>query len=178
MFEYKINEDIAMAEVDLLINASNGIGWMGGKDGIKTRLKGVAESIHFVSKGEVEKLAKTYCKKHSFFGLKPTSTFVTDAPNLNAKSILHCVTMRYPGSKAQYETVVVLVDKLLQMLDEQNESDIKIETIAIPFLGCGTGGVDKELVRQLYEEQFKDRKEKFYIYEYIKTENNGQRKFK
>lgn len=46
--------------------------------------------------------------------------------------------------------------------------------IAIPFLGCGTGGIDKELVRKIYEEKFKDRPEMFYVYEYSETEKNGQ----
>ena len=178
MFEYKINEDIAMAEVDILINASNGIGWMGGKDGIKTRLKGVAESIHYVSKGEVEKLTKAYCRKHSLIGFKPGEIFVTPAPNLNAETIVHCVTMRYPGSKCSFITVQILIYRLLKILDECEKIGKTIETVAIPFLGCGTGGVDKDLVRQLYEEKFKDRKEKFYIYEFSKTENNGQRKFR
>lgn len=35
MIKYVYNEDIAYADVDIIINASNGIGWMGGKDGIE-----------------------------------------------------------------------------------------------------------------------------------------------
>ena len=174
MFKYIYDEDIAYSDVDLIINASNGIGWMGGKQGIKTKLKGVAESIHFASKGEVEKLAKSYCRKHNIFGLKPTSTFITEAPNLKAKNIMHCVTMRYPGSKAKFKTIEFLINKMIAMLDIVNKQNTIINTIAIPFLGCGTGGIDKELVRKLYEEKFQDRPETFLIYEYSKTENNGQ----
>lgn len=178
MIEYIYNQDIAYADVDIIINASNGIGWMGGKDGIKTKLKGVAESLHYASKGEIEKLSKSYCKKHSLFGLKPTSIFITQAPNLNAKSIMHCVTMRHPGSKTKFAIIETLVDKILETLDKcEKIKPNAIKTIAIPFLGCGTGGVDKELVRKLYEQKLKDRKEIFYIYEYAKTENNGKRKF-
>ena len=56
MIQYIHNEDIAYADVNIIINASNGIGWMGGTEGIERKLKGVAESIHFASKGEVEKI--------------------------------------------------------------------------------------------------------------------------
>ena len=178
MIQYIHNEDIAYADVNIIINASNGIGWMGGTEGIERKLKGVAESIHFASKGEVEKIAKKMCRKRNIFGLKPTSIFVTGAPNLKASSIMHCVTMRYPGSKTNFKTVKILVDKICSIMDKTTDFSIKTNsnlfTVAIPFLGCGTGGVDKELVRKLYEEKFKDRPEMFYIYEYSKTENNGQ----
>ena len=176
MIKYVYNEDIAYADVDIIINASNGIGWMGGKDGIEKKLKGVAESIHFASKGEVEKLAKKMCRKRNIFGLKPTSIFTTMAPNLKASSIIHCVTMRYPGSKTNIKTIKTLVDKLCSLLDKilLVKVDEMPYDIAIPFLGCGTGGIDKELVRKIYEEKFKDRPEMFYVYEYSETEKNGQ----
>ena len=36
--------DICETDCDVLVNASNGIGYMGGKAGIRKRLPGVAES--------------------------------------------------------------------------------------------------------------------------------------
>lgn len=45
MMIMKINKDIALSSADAIVNASNGIGYMGGKAGTEQRKKGVAESI-------------------------------------------------------------------------------------------------------------------------------------
>lgn len=96
MMIMKINNDIALSTADAIVNASNGIGFMGGKSGLECRKKGVAESLHFISQGAIEPLAKTKCKKHGLFGYAPGNVFTTPAPNLNCQKILHAVTMRFP----------------------------------------------------------------------------------
>ena len=65
MMIIKINNGIALSTADAIVNASNGIGFMGGKSGLECRKKGVAESLHFISQGAIEPLAKTKCKKHA-----------------------------------------------------------------------------------------------------------------
>lgn len=61
---YKIiNQDITRVKADILVNESNGIGFMGGLIGKYIKTKGVAEAIHYATKGAVEKEAKRACKK-------------------------------------------------------------------------------------------------------------------
>ncbi len=70
-------------DIEAIVNASNGIGYMGGRVCVKELHKGVAESIQYVTKGAVEKLAKKECKAHHIFGYAPGEVFVTDAPNVD-----------------------------------------------------------------------------------------------
>ena len=97
--------DITKFDVDAIVNASNGFGYMGGKRCVNELHRGVAESIQFASCGAVERLARAKCKAHSFFGYSPGTVFVTDAPNLECKKIIHAVTMRTPGSKAKIKKI-------------------------------------------------------------------------
>lgn len=58
MIELINNSNIALSNAMAIVNASNGIGWMGGRMCINKQYKGVAESIQYVSKGAVEKTRK------------------------------------------------------------------------------------------------------------------------
>lgn len=159
MMIMKINKDIALSSADAIVNASNGIGYMGGKAGTEQRKKGVAESLHYISKGEIEPLAKAECKKHSLFGYAPGNVFSTPAPNLNCKMILHAVTMRFPGSKCKIKTIEKLVPKILTISEQNN-----FKSVAIPLLGTGTGRLNLDDVLEVYTEYFKNSNIKFYVY--------------
>ena len=141
--------DICDAACDAIVNASNGIGFMGGALGIRKKLSGVAESIHFVTQGQVEKDAKAICKKHSLIGLRPGSVFVTRAYNLNCHYVIHAVTMRYPGTLASMKAVRQLLPLVLEQARELN-----LKSIALPLLGTGTGGLSNKKVLDLYTDFF------------------------
>lgn len=155
----KSGEDIALSSADAIVNASNGVGYMGGKSGIRKRKRGVAESLHYVSKGEIEKLAREKCQEHSVFGYAPGSIFITPAPNLSAQSIIHAVTMRFPGSMSKLKTIKVLVEKIIQVAESNN-----YETVAVPMLGTGTGKLDSLKVMKIYEQYFNESKIIFQVY--------------
>lgn len=159
MIILKFNEDIAFSSADVIVNASNGIGFMGGKSGVKIRKKGVAESIHFVSRGSVENLAKEKCKKHSIFGFAPGSIFITSAPNLSTKYIIHAVTMRFPGSKSRINTIEKLLPKIIEAAENYNWN-----TVAIPLLGTGTGRLSYFSVYRIYQEYLLDSNIEFLVY--------------
>ncbi len=141
--------DICEAACSVIVNASNGIGYMGGKRGMRKRLPGVAESIHFMTGGKVEREAKKHCRAHSVFGLAPGSVFLTNAYDLHCSCIIHAVTMRYPGTFTSLNTV----KKLLPAILEQARA-CGAKSIAIPLLGAGTGSLSKERVLALYESFF------------------------
>lgn len=159
MMILKYNEDIALSSADAIVNASNGVGYMGGKAGITKRKRGVAESIHYVSKGAVELLAKEKCRAKSIFGYAPGDIFVTDAPNLDTQNIIHAVTMRFPGSKAKIKTIENLVPKIVKIAEDNS-----YKIVAVPLLGTGTGRLKPSDVLKVYDDYFPYSNVKFEIY--------------
>lgn len=143
--------DICDCVCDAIVNASNGVGNMGGRLGIHRKLAGVAESIHYVTQGQVEKEARAICREHSLMGFRPGSVFVTQAYNLNCRYVIHAVTMRYPGSRASMKVVQELLPLVLEQARQLN-----LRSIAMPLLGTGTGGLNNQKVLDLYTEFFAD----------------------
>lgn len=153
------DKDIAISTANAIVNASNGMGYMGGKWAIKERRRGVAESIQYISNGAVEKLAKAECRKHSIFGYPPGSIFVTSAPNMQADFIIHAVTMRTPGSKAKIKTIKKVVPYIVEISEQ-----MQFRTVAVPMLGTGTGGLSPIDVYDIFAEYFTKSIVEFFIY--------------
>lgn len=146
---YIVNKcDICNAEVDIIVNASNGIGYMGGFIGKYIRLNGVAESIHYLSKGTVEKEAKRICRSTKY---KQGDIFTTSSGKLKAKHIIHAVTVNYPGEKSDIEVIRILVPKIISKAHE-----LKAKSIALPLLGTGVGKVSKYEVLKIYDYLLRD----------------------
>lgn len=145
-------------DIEAIVNASNGIGYMGGRVCVKELHKGVAESIQYVTKGAVEKLAKKECKAHHIFGYAPGEVFVTDAPNMEYKKIIHAVTMRFPGGKAKFETIEKLIPKIKLTAEKLN-----LRSVAVPLLGTGTGKLNRKAVKELLINNLVSSKVIFYI---------------
>jgi O-acetyl-ADP-ribose deacetylase (regulator of RNase III) len=149
-----INKDISTMDVDIIVNASNGEGYMGGILGKYFQLQGVAESIHYATKGAIEKEAKEKAKKNKYlpswmYGHSAGEIFITNAGNLSANHIIHAVTMRYPGSVARITSVEKLLPKILQAAYE-----LKAQSLAIPLLGTGIGRIEKKTIYNLYDVYF------------------------
>ena len=156
--------DICETNCDVLVNASNGIGFMGGKLGIYKRLAGVAESIHYHTHGAVEAEAKKFVRANAPLGIAPGNVFVTTAPGLNCRYVLHAVTMRFPGTIATMSTVKALLPEILNQARQLGAT-----SIAIPLLGTGTGHLSEKKVLELYQQTFGDVEDlSIYIYLYRK----------
>lgn len=150
-----IYQNIAKTKADIIVNAANGIGFMGGWIGKYIPFKGVAESLHYQSKGSIEKEAKRKAKKtpwvpRIFWGRSPGECYVTGAGNLSATWIIHAVTMRYPGMPTSTTTVKKLLPVILQ-----TARSLGAKSVAIPLLGTGTGGLNPEKVLAIYQDFFK-----------------------
>lgn len=159
MIMYIRNEDICFTNADIIVNASNGIGYMGGKKGILKRKKGVAESIHFLTNGEIQKEVKV--KVNLLRPQKKGTCFVTSAGCLHAKYIIHAITMKYPGSFTSYSIIEKLIPEIISKCIELN-----CNSIAIPLLGTGTGGLRKDRVKSIIESSFAANKDlEVYLYD-------------
>jgi len=145
-------------EAELLINAANGKGWMGGVIGRFVRLKGVAESIHYVDPS-IERLAKKEAKR---LQVKCGDVFLTDSGKLGfPKGILHAVTMDRPGQISNLNIIESCLKNILKFCSEKN-----INTVAIPLLGTGTGKLQKFDVLDLYQDMLKSSNTLFNVSHY------------
>lgn len=156
MLEF-ISTDIVQVDADILINPANAKGYMGGFIGKYIRMKGVAESIHYID-STIEKQAKQLCNSNQY---NLGDTFHTAAGKLPfPKGIIHAITMRKPGQKSDITTV----EKALKNIIAYNRLN-KIESTAIPLLGCGTGRVPKHEVISLYKKYLEPEKTLYYVVE-------------
>ena len=143
------NCDIATANADVIVNAANGCGWMGGTRCISKPHRGVAESLNFYTRGAIEKESLIKARKNPkipawIYGRKPGDIFVTESFGLNCKKVVHAVTMRYPGSASKYSYIQTLIPKIIDYCYRNG-----YKSIAIPTLGCGTGGLNVTDIIQL-----------------------------
>ena len=138
-----VNADIAIANADIIVNAANGWGYMGGRSARNGALNGVAERLCFVTGGEME----SYCLKKArrfphipsfIFGKKKGEIFSSPSFGLNCAEVIHAVTMNSPGSRSDIKTVDTLVKCLFDYCHDKG-----LRTIAMPLLGTGTGRINR-----------------------------------
>jgi len=135
--------DITEAKTDVIVNAANGVGIMGG---------GVAGALRRAAGMEVQEEAKGLCS--SLGNVEAGDCYATGSGKLaenNVKAIYHAVTMKYPGDFSSMDVIAKAVRKVLQVAIAS-----KMESIAIPGLGTGIGRLDKKLVAQTLVNTVKD----------------------
>lgn len=144
-----IEADIITAEADVIVNAANGWGYMGGKNAQKGLLDGIAESLNCATNGKMElftvKKARRYKNIPSFlFGKRSGDLFTSPPFGLNCKEVIHAVTMRSPGSRSNLKTVTILVNSIFTHCRNAGYC-----TVGMPLLGTGTGRLDKKDVESI-----------------------------
>lgn len=157
--------DICRSECDIIVNAANGIGFMGGILGWFVKFSGVSENINYVTKGKVEREARLKCLKHYLIGYMPGSIYITKGYNLNCKYIFHAVTMWFPGT---FSTIKIIKKILPQIVAEAKKRNLR--SIAIPLLGTGVGHLNPDKVMNLYEMNFANNKD-VDVYVYLFKQN-------
>ena len=137
-----IKGDITDMKADVIVNAANGIGPMGG---------GVAAAIRRAGGKQIEDEAIAVCKlQNPMVG----EVYITGGGKLKCKYVFHAVTMKQP---AEPSTVEIVRDCLYMLLKKARE--LKIETMALPALATGVGGVQKDKVAKVFVEVLKDVKD-------------------
>ena len=138
-----IQADISKAECEVLVNAANGRGYCGGLMSVKQHCKGVAESLQYETKGLIERESKKAIRsigmKESIIGLPAGSYYITPPCGLKCKVIFHAVTMRNPGKRSSPKAVRECLVSLKNYCIRNGYTDI-----ALPYLGCGTGKIDRD----------------------------------
>ena len=125
------------ADVDALVNTVNTVGVMG---------KGIALQFKQAFPGNFKAYAKA-CKADR---VQPGSMFVYDNGRLEQpKLIINFPTKRHWRSKSRIEDIESGLVDLIRVVRE-----LRIESIALPPLGCGNGGLDWSDVEPLIVEAF------------------------
>ncbi len=136
--------DITKLEVDAIVNAANSHLWMGG---------GVAGAIKRAGGSEIEEDARRKAPRNEKgepfvpVGQAVAST----AGRLKAKYVIHAPTMEEPAMRTTPEKVEKAMVAALRCAEE-----LGVETIAVPALGTGVGGVPKnEAARRMVKALFR-----------------------
>ncbi len=156
MIDY-VSSDICEVNCEIMVDAANGIGWFGGKKCAEKLTRGISEAMQYATGGQMEVAAKEAIKKRRFpqniIGITPGDYYVTDGCGLPCKQVFHAVTMRFPGSHSNKKTVERCLCNL-----KRYALHSKLYDIALPYLGCGTGGMDREdcdrYIKDLFTEDF------------------------
>ncbi|MBE7114473.1 hypothetical protein FT641_18360 [Bacillus paranthracis] len=142
-------------EADLLVNAANSKGWMGGMLGRFISMRGVAETIHYADPS-IEKAAKKEARKR---GVSCGDVFLTSAGSLGFPSgLLHAVTVEKPGQTSTIGIVEMCLENIVRFCEEEG-----VKTVALPLLGTGTGKVKADEVLRVYESKLEKSEVLFYI---------------
>ena len=141
--------DIITAKADVIVNAANGWGFMGGKLAQAGLSGGVAEDLNYATKGKMEaytlKKARRFKMIPSFLFGKHSGEIFTSPPfGLNCNEVVHAVTMRSPGSRGDMKTIETLVNAIFTYCRNAG-----YHSVAMPLLGTGVGRLDKDEVRDI-----------------------------
>ncbi|BBW97820.1 macro domain-containing protein [Geobacillus sp. FSL W8-0032] len=121
--------------IEYICNAANGIGPMGG---------GVAAAIRRAGGRVIEEEAIRICQAQD---PQPGDLYVTGAGTLPFRGVIHLVTMKQPAGETSYAIVRQCLERLVAHCREHG-----IKKVALPALGTGVGGLDKEKVARLFVE--------------------------
>ena len=116
-----IHGSILDAEAQVIVNAANSLGLMGG---------GVASVIKRAAGAEVEREAVKDAP------IRVGKAVLTSGGKTKFRGIIHAPTMPEPGLRIQAQNVALATKAALTLADDKG-----FESIAIPGMGTGVGGV-------------------------------------
>lgn len=155
MIEIVRTSELFSLKAQCFVNPANALGWMGGWLGKTFHSSGIAEAIHYETKGAVEKEAKRLCRKR---WMRRGDLFVTSSSILPYESIIHVVTVQFPGWRSSKK----VVERCLQQLVDYCETN-QIKDCVITGIGTGVGGVNPEHVGELFHLYLEPSNTVFYV---------------
>lgn len=145
---YLTHGNLLEANVDALVNAVNCVGVMG---------KGIA--LQFKKTYPENFIAyKNACDKNE---VQPGKMFIFKTNN---KFIINFPTKRHWKDNSNYNDIALGLKSLVNTIN-----NLKIQSIAIPPLGCGLGGLDWNKVKNMIEHTFENSNVKIMLYEPIEN---------
>jgi O-acetyl-ADP-ribose deacetylase (regulator of RNase III) len=119
-------------------------------------LLGSGVSMAFKRKFGIQLQQKMNLKKQSLCNISLGDIVITKEESNNPKYIYHAIVMNYTGIGSKYptlKTIEMIIDNIKLQL---NKLDLDAISIAIPFIGCGVGGLNIADVTKIYIEKFSE----------------------
>lgn len=135
MIRLLVGDITKLRDVEVIVNAANGIGVMGA---------GVAGAIARSGGEEFKKDVRIFAQKNGPF--EAGCMYETESgmmKNLGIQKVYHAVTMKYPGTQSSIDDIIKTVKACCKRAIEDNRS-----SIAFPGLGTGIGQLDTRQVAQ------------------------------
>jgi len=136
MLKAVVGDITKVQDVDVLVNAANGIGVMGA---------GVAGAISRSGGEKWSNQVRDYARDNGPF--EEGSCYSDNDAGLlkrrGIKKVYHAVTMKYPGGLTSIEIVLEAVRSTISKAQKEGHT-----SIVFPGLGTGIGGLDKTQVAQ------------------------------
>ena len=146
MINVQIGDITKVQNTRYIGNAANGRGPLGA---------GVAGAIRRAGGLEIQNEALSICVNND---VQPGDVYITGAGTLPYTGVIHLCTMKEPGSPSNITIIQKCLESLIEFCHEEG-----VKTVAIPALGTGIGGVNKNQVAKLYTELLKDSDIEFIV---------------
>lgn len=133
MVRVEVGDITELADVEVIVNAANGVGPMG---------RGVAGAIGNAGGATLRNDVRRTCEAAR--GYEPGDCYISKAGDLEAngiRNVYHAVTMKYPGSPT---STAIVEQAMRKTLDVAVANGVK--SIAFPGLGTGVGALNKQQV--------------------------------
>jgi len=135
MIRTLVGDITKLRDVEVIVNAANGIGVMGA---------GVAGAIARSGGEKFQKEVRMYAQLSGPF--EAGSVYTTESgmmKNLGIQSVYHAVTMKYPGTQSSIDDILKAIKSACNKAISEG-----VESIAFPGLGTGIGQLDNKQVAQ------------------------------
>mgnify|MGYP000880146280 FL=1 len=154
MIEYK-NGDILKEDAEAIVNTINCVGVMGKGLALQFKNKYPENFIQY------KQACKEYKVQIGKMFIYHTEQFI------NPKYIINFPTKKDWRSNSKIEYIENGLDDLIKVIKE-----LDIKSIAIPPLGCGLGGLDWTIVKQIIETKLSKLECKIIIFTHLNNKNN------
>lgn len=138
-------DDIFSLDVDAIVNPVNCVGVMGG--GLALEFKN-RYPINFTA-------YKTACDNKM---LVPGNLFTVKISDLGVKYLINFPTKKHYKNPSRIEYINKGLIALKEFVDISS-----IETLGLPAIGCGLGGLSYDVVKKCIEKEFKDHECLIYL---------------
>lgn len=146
MINVQIGDITKVQNTRYICNSANGRGPLGA---------GVAGAIRRAGGLEIQNEAVSICASTN---VQPGDVYITGAGKLPYTGVIHLCTMKEPGSQSNLKVVQKCLNSLIEFCNEEG-----VKLVALPALGTGIGGINKNQVAKLYVEMLKDSDIKFIV---------------
>lgn len=129
-----VSGNLLSTACDAIVSPANSFGNMGG---------GIDKAIDDFHRGEAQRLVMEEIRQHYFGELPVGMAMVVEIDSSRFPFVVAAPTMRIPGSvQGSINAYLSMRAALVAVLRHNRDAKRRIQTLAVPGLGTGVGGID------------------------------------